>query len=375
MFDPSEAATSVVDPKDAADSAGLRYVSDARPGISRRKAGTGFSYLKPDGERVTDPDVLMRIKTLAIPPAWTDVWICPFADGHIQATGRDAKGRKQYKYHEQFREVRESGKYEHIVAFADALPGIRKTVGEHMKLRGLPREKVLATVVASAGDDADPRRQRRLRQEEQELRPDHPEEPPRRGERLGGALPLHRQERQAMVAEGAGPPHRQDHPAMPGSAGAGADPVRRRRRQAARCDVERRQRLPARNLRPRHHREGFPHLGGHGARGAGAEPVRGVRQHRAGQAQSARRDRAGRRAARQHADDLPQVLRPPRDHQLVSRRQPGAGGQGRAGVAVDRRPVAARTRRGGGAGDAPRAAGERQSAQGPERARCGTSRD
>jgi DNA topoisomerase-1 len=147
LFDPSEAATSVVDPKDAADTAGLRYVTDARRGISRRKDGTGFGYLKPDGERVTDPDVLIRIKTLAIPPAWTDVWICPFADGHIQATGRDAKGRKQYKYHEQFREIRESGKYEHIIAFADALPGIRKTVSAHMKLRGLPREKVLATVV------------------------------------------------------------------------------------------------------------------------------------------------------------------------------------------------------------------------------------
>jgi len=147
VFDPSEAATSVVDPKDAADSAGLRYVSDGRRGITRRKAGTGFGYIKPDGERVTDADVLMRIKKLAIPPAWTDVWICPFADGHIQATGRDAKGRKQYKYHEQFREIRESGKYEHVLAFANALPGIRKTVDGHMKLRGLPREKVLATVV------------------------------------------------------------------------------------------------------------------------------------------------------------------------------------------------------------------------------------
>jgi DNA topoisomerase-1 len=146
LFDPSDAAT-VVDPKDAADSAGLRYVSDARPGIKRRKAGSGFTYFKPDGERVTDAHALLRIKKLAIPPAWIDVWICPFADGHIQATGRDAKGRKQYKYHELFREIRESSKYEHIVAFADALPGIRKIVREHMKLRGLPREKVLATVI------------------------------------------------------------------------------------------------------------------------------------------------------------------------------------------------------------------------------------
>jgi DNA topoisomerase-1 len=91
--------------------------------------------------------VLKRIRALAIPPAWTDVWICPFADAHIQATGRDAKGRKQYRYHARFREVRESTKYEHVVAFADALPGIREKVQEHMGLRGLPREKVLATVI------------------------------------------------------------------------------------------------------------------------------------------------------------------------------------------------------------------------------------
>jgi len=96
--------------------------------------------------RLSEPDVLKRIKALAIPPAWTDVWICPFVDSHMQATGRDAKGRKQYRYHVRFREVRESTKYEDVVAFADALPGIRKTVQEHFGLRGLPREKV-ATVV------------------------------------------------------------------------------------------------------------------------------------------------------------------------------------------------------------------------------------
>ena len=91
--------------------------------------------------------MLRRIKALAVPPAWTDVWICPFADGHIQATGRDARGRKQYRYHPLFREARESTKFEHLVAFAHALPGIRAIVREHMGLRGLPREKVLATVV------------------------------------------------------------------------------------------------------------------------------------------------------------------------------------------------------------------------------------
>jgi DNA topoisomerase-1 len=137
----------IVDPKEAAEIAGLRYVTDARPGIRRKRAGKGFTYARADGSKLTEPDVLPRIKSLAIPPAWTDVWICPFADGHIQATGRDAKGRKQYRYHPRFREVRESTKYEHVVAFADALPTIRAKVREHMSLRGLPREKVLATVV------------------------------------------------------------------------------------------------------------------------------------------------------------------------------------------------------------------------------------
>jgi DNA topoisomerase-1 len=137
----------IVDPKDAAESAGLKYVSDDRPGIRRRKSGNGFTYFRADGSRLTDPDVLRRIKSLAIPPAWIDVWICPFVDGHIQATGRDARGRKQYRYHARFGEVRESTKYEHVVAFAEALPAIRAKIREHMALRGLPREKVLATVV------------------------------------------------------------------------------------------------------------------------------------------------------------------------------------------------------------------------------------
>jgi DNA topoisomerase-1 len=96
---------------------------------------------------LTEANALRRIKSLAIPPAWTDVWICPFADGHIQATGRDAKGRKQYRYHARFREVRDSTKYEHVVEFAATLPAIRARIREHMALRGLPREKVLATIV------------------------------------------------------------------------------------------------------------------------------------------------------------------------------------------------------------------------------------
>ena len=109
----------------------------------REQSGEGFSYLKSNGEPVRDAATLERIRKLAIPPAWTDVWICPKANGHIQATGRDARGRKQYKYHPQFREVREGTKYEHMMEFARALPAIRARLAEHMALRGLPREKVV----------------------------------------------------------------------------------------------------------------------------------------------------------------------------------------------------------------------------------------
>lgn len=131
----------------AAEAAGLTYVTGEEPGITRQPHGDGFTYLQPRGGPVKREADLERIRKLAIPPAWTEVWICRDANGHIQATGRDAKGRKQYKYHARFREVRESTKYEHMMAFAKALPGLRSTIARHMALRGLPREKVLATVV------------------------------------------------------------------------------------------------------------------------------------------------------------------------------------------------------------------------------------
>jgi DNA topoisomerase I len=141
------AGAALDDPKDAAESAGLSYVSDDDKGWRRERAGEAFRYFKANGDPVTDDAALERVRKLAIPPAWTDVWICPKASGHLQATGRDARGRKQYRYHPQFREVRESTKYEHMLEFARALPAIRAKLAEHMALRGLPREKVLATVV------------------------------------------------------------------------------------------------------------------------------------------------------------------------------------------------------------------------------------
>jgi DNA topoisomerase I len=130
-----------------ARAAGLRYVNDDEPGITRRRHGRGFAYRAPDGQAIRDRAALRRFRSLAIPPAWTEVWICPDARGHIQATGRDARGRKQYRYHALWREVRDEAKYERTIAFAEALPRLRRRVEDDLALRGLPRQKVLAAIV------------------------------------------------------------------------------------------------------------------------------------------------------------------------------------------------------------------------------------
>lgn len=131
----------------AAKSAGLRYVNDDDPGLSRVSKGKVFVYLDPAGRRIKDPVTLGRIKRLAVPPAWTDVWICPREDGHIQATGRDARRRKQYRYHADWRTVRDENKYERMIAFGKALPKIRRRVARDIARPGLGREKVLATML------------------------------------------------------------------------------------------------------------------------------------------------------------------------------------------------------------------------------------
>jgi DNA topoisomerase I len=132
---------------DAAEGAGLRYVSVDRPGYTRKSKDDDFEWLDTEGKVIRDEQRLLRLKRLAIPPAWTEVWVSPSANGHIQATGRDARGRKQYVYHERWREVRDENKYDRIISFGKALPRIRKRVAQDLKLPGLPREKVLATVV------------------------------------------------------------------------------------------------------------------------------------------------------------------------------------------------------------------------------------
>lgn len=141
--DPAELAHPVV----AAESVGLEYVSDLDPGLRRLRSGKGFRYVDPEGRAVDHPETLRRIRSLAVPPAWTSVWIAPTATAHIQATGRDARGRKQYRYHPRWREVRDRSKYGRLLAFARALPGIRRRVEQDLSAPGLSQQKVLATVV------------------------------------------------------------------------------------------------------------------------------------------------------------------------------------------------------------------------------------
>jgi DNA topoisomerase-1 len=136
------------EPLESARKAGLRYMTDDYPGIRRLKVRGGFRYVASDGKALTDRAEIQRIKSLAIPPAYTDVWIAPIRNAHLQATGRDARGRKQYRYHKRWREVRDENKFDRMLAFAKALPKIRAGVKRDLAKPGLPREKVLATVVS-----------------------------------------------------------------------------------------------------------------------------------------------------------------------------------------------------------------------------------
>jgi len=144
---PADAAVAI-DPARAASAAGLRHVTDAAPGLLRERRGDDVVYRAADGTVVDDEATLQRICALAIPPAWTEVWICADPRGHLQASGRDARGRKQYRYHPQWSAVRGDGKFDRVVAFAQALPRLRRTLRRHLRASGFPREKVLAIVVS-----------------------------------------------------------------------------------------------------------------------------------------------------------------------------------------------------------------------------------
>jgi DNA topoisomerase I len=143
----SSTAEVILDPVESSRLAGLRYVSDTKPGITRKRRGKSFQYFDPEGKPIRDQDEIARIKSLAIPPAWTNVWICPRPNGHLQATGRDARGRKQSRYHPRWREVRDENKYDRMKLFGETLSTIRAHVEKDLSLPGLPREKILATIV------------------------------------------------------------------------------------------------------------------------------------------------------------------------------------------------------------------------------------
>jgi Topoisomerase IB len=142
-----EAVETLKDPVKSAEAVGLRYVTDATPGIARERSGKGFRFKDSKGRVVADETTLKRIRSLVIPPAWKDVWICSDPNGHLQATGRDERGRKQFRYHSRWREIRDETKYARMVLFAKALPSMRQRVERDLSLPGLPREKVLATIV------------------------------------------------------------------------------------------------------------------------------------------------------------------------------------------------------------------------------------
>jgi DNA topoisomerase-1 len=136
-----------MEPIESAKAVGLRYVSDEEPGIKRVKSGKGFRYISVNGKGAPAASTLKRIRSLVIPPAWTDVWICAVEDGHLQATGRDARGRKQHRYHPLWREVRDATKYDRMIEFGEALPRIRRRLASDLRKPGLNREKVLATII------------------------------------------------------------------------------------------------------------------------------------------------------------------------------------------------------------------------------------
>ena len=144
---PADTDAIKLEPEEVAHLAHLRYYTDNKPGWTRKAGKDGFDFFDLEGKRVTDEDEIKRIRALAVPPAYTDVWICPSKNGHLQATGRDAKGRKQYRYHPRWRETADANKYGRVMAFAAALPVIRKRVDADLARPGLPKEKVLATVV------------------------------------------------------------------------------------------------------------------------------------------------------------------------------------------------------------------------------------
>ena len=344
-----------------ATTAGLRHSSDDRPGITRRRAGRGFTYRDADGRpdprsRDAGTDQADRRSRRPGPTSGS----APAPNGHLQATGRDARGRKQYRYHARYRARRDTAKFERLIAFARALPAIREQVDRDLARPGLPREKVLAAVVRlleltliRVGNDEYARLNRSFGLTT--LQDRHAV-----GRRLRDPVPLPGQVRQAARGRPARPAARGGRPPLPRPAGTGALPVRRRGRRATRRRVRRRQRLSRRD-RARLHGEGLPDVGRDGPR---LPRAAGARQGRDGSGEAAERrrgDPGGGRQPRQHRRRRPPGVRPPGGGRRLSRRtDPVARSSGRPRTTM-RRP---------GATDPGRGAGRRGAAPGaPPRGR------
>jgi DNA topoisomerase-1 len=209
-----------LDPVHSARSAGLRHIADHRSGIRRKMGPHGFEYYRPRGGRIRNAAELKRIAALAIPPAWTDVWICPDPRGHIQATGRDARGRKQYRYHADWRATRDETKYERMLDFAAALPALRTRTSADLAKPGLVRDKVLATVVRLLEKSM-------IRVGNEEYARDDDEGSSREGAGRHAHVPVQGQERHQAFGEGRRPASRPHREALPRSPGAGALSIRR----------------------------------------------------------------------------------------------------------------------------------------------------
>ncbi len=312
------------DPTASARSAGLNYTTDARPGIQRVGSGSGFRYIDPSGKLVRDAATLARIRSLVIPPAWTRVWICPDERGHIQATGRDARGRKQYRYHRRWREVRDETKYYRLIAFARALPAIRRRTHRDLGRPGLSREKVLAAVVQllektliRVGNDEYARQNHSFGLTT--MRDGHVKVNGRcvRFAFRGKSGVEHEVDledlRLAKVVKAC-----RDIP------GYDLFQYLRRGRRAAVDRVGRRERVSAGGERSRPDVEGLPHLGRHGA--GGPDPAR-LRTSRLGvRTQEKHRPsrRVSREAAGEYARRLPEVLYPSGSLRCLSRRRGSA---------------------------------------------------
>ena len=289
-----------LDPFAAAEAAGLLYVNNTIPGIRSERVDAHCVYRHPERARrsTTRPNdgASTRSRSRRRGPTCGSA---PIADGHLQATGRDAKGRKQYRYHPDWRVQQEEDKYSRLIDFAAALPVIRKQVAADYRLPGIPRAKVLAASSTCSSEPADPGGQRRVRQGERLVRADDPARPARALRRRRHALRVHGQEREAARGHRARRPHRADRPLVPRHPGSAAVPVPRRRRQARRRRLGRRQRVSARRGRRGLHRQGLPHvgwLGHHGRRGRRARSA--ALTHRC-EAQDRQRHRRGRRSPQQ----------------------------------------------------------------------------